>query len=73
MSAVFGSLIWAAMNFSNLFGALPIAWFFGSYVKTRYPDWWAKYTYVTSTAIIAGIALSALVQFFAVGFEGSQV
>ncbi|EME78963.1 uncharacterized protein MYCFIDRAFT_143283 [Pseudocercospora fijiensis CIRAD86] len=61
-----GGVLWAPLNFSMFAQAVPFAWFFGSYIKTRSPGWWSKYAMVLSTALTAGIGVSALVQFFAI-------
>ncbi|RDW61371.1 hypothetical protein BP5796_11263 [Coleophoma crateriformis] len=60
-----GGVLWAPVNFSEVWQALPFAWFFGSYIKSRYLAWWSKYAYVLSSALTAGIAFSALIQFVA--------
>lgn len=68
-----GGILWAPMNLSMFWQAVPFAWFFGVYVKDRYPGWWAKYALVFSTAMTSGIAVSALVQFFAITNTGVTV
>lgn len=35
--------------------------------------WWAKYNYVLSAAFTAGVAVSALVMFFAVGYHPKEL
>lgn len=35
--------------------------------------WWTKYTYVLSAALTAGVAISALVMFFAVDYHPKTV
>ncbi|KAH8887251.1 OPT superfamily oligopeptide transporter [Thozetella sp. PMI_491] len=61
-----GGIMWAPLNLSMMWQSLPFSWFFGVYIKDRWPGWWAKYALVLSTALTGGIALSALVQFFAI-------
>ncbi|KAF7538182.1 hypothetical protein G7054_g3169 [Neopestalotiopsis clavispora] len=63
-------VLWAPLNFSNLWGALPISFVAGYYVKTRYVDWWNKYNYVLSTALISGIAISLIIQTLAITNQG---
>lgn len=63
---VVAPILWAPLNFSNFIGAVPIAFIAGYWIKTRYPAWWAKYNYITSTALICGIALSTIIQFVAI-------
>ncbi|OGM47811.1 hypothetical protein ABOM_003346 [Aspergillus bombycis] len=62
-------ILWAPLNFSNFFQSLPISWFFGYYVKTRFPTWWGKYNYLISTGLITGIAFSVFIQFFSLSYN----
>ncbi|KAL4789279.1 OPT oligopeptide transporter protein-domain-containing protein [Aspergillus venezuelensis] len=59
-----GPILWAPLNFSNVWGALPISFVVGYLIKNRYPLFWNKYNYVFSTALTCGIALSLIAQFF---------
>lgn len=68
-----GGIMWAPMNFSMFWQALPFAWLFGVYIKDRWPGWWAKYALIMSSALGVGIALSTLVQFFALTNRDVQV
>ncbi|KAH6991340.1 OPT oligopeptide transporter protein-domain-containing protein [Ilyonectria sp. MPI-CAGE-AT-0026] len=61
-----GPILWAPSNFSNLWQALPVAFVAGYWVKTRYVEWWNKYNYVLSTALLSGIAFSTIIQFAAI-------
>jgi hypothetical protein len=70
---VIAPVLWAPLNFSNLWGALPISFVAGYYVKTRYVDWWNKYNYVLSTALISGIAISLIIQTLAITNQGLAV
>jgi hypothetical protein len=42
-----------------------VAWFSFQFVRSRYTALWAKYNYVIAAAFPAGIAVAALVIFFA--------
>ncbi|KAJ9672445.1 hypothetical protein PVL29_025883 [Vitis rotundifolia] len=44
--------------------------FFNLYVYRRYRQWWAKYTYVLSAALDAGVALMGIIIFFALQSKG---
>ncbi|KAH6900541.1 OPT oligopeptide transporter protein-domain-containing protein [Thelonectria olida] len=68
-----GGLIWAPYNFSYVWPAVPIGWFSWVYMKSRYLGLWSKYNYVLSAAFSAGIAISALVTFFALQYRGIEV
>ena len=39
-------------------------------IKGRKPLWWAKYNYVLSAALDSGVAVAAIVIFFALTFPG---
>ncbi|KAM0542843.1 hypothetical protein ACHAPJ_012623 [Fusarium lateritium] len=60
-----GPILWAPLNFSNIGPALPISFVFGYWIKSRYPEWWNKYNYILSTALLSGIAFSIVIQFVA--------
>lgn len=64
-----GALYLAPYNFSYLWTGMPIAWFFNSFVKKRFPAWWSKYALTMTTAFSVGLSLSALVIFFAVSYR----
>jgi len=38
------------------------------YIKGRFLAFWSKYNYILSSALSTGVAISALVQFVALGF-----
>ncbi|KAL7906470.1 OPT oligopeptide transporter domain-containing protein [Trichoderma velutinum] len=65
-----GGVLWAPLNLSMFWGALLFSYIFGVFIKDRWPGWWAKYALVLSSALTAGIVLSALVQFFAITNAG---
>ncbi|KAH7136264.1 OPT oligopeptide transporter protein-domain-containing protein [Dactylonectria macrodidyma] len=56
-------ILWAPLNFSNIGPALPVSFVFGYWIKSRYPEWWNKYNYILSTALLSGIAFSIIIQF----------
>lgn len=68
-----GGLIWAPYNLANIWPAVPVAWLFNVYIKRRFLAWWSKYNYVTTTAFSTAIAISAIVMFFALQFNGIEV
>ncbi|KAM6484707.1 OPT oligopeptide transporter protein-domain-containing protein [Trichoderma sp. SZMC 28011] len=65
-----GGVVWAPSNLSMFWGTLFFSYIFGVFIKDRWPGWWAKYALVLSSALTAGIVLSALVQFFAISNAG---
>ena len=70
---LYGSINWAPYNLSHSWPAVPIAWFFQVYVRKYYLPWWQKYNYILSTALDCGIAISAIVIFFALQWPGVQI
>ena len=40
---LYGGLVWAPYNLSNIWPAVPVAWLFNYYIKRRYLGWWSKY------------------------------
>ncbi|EHK17282.1 uncharacterized protein TRIVIDRAFT_161010 [Trichoderma virens Gv29-8] len=65
-----GGVVWAPLNLSMFWGTLLFSYIFGIFIKGRWPAWWDKYALVLSSALTAGIVLSALVQFFAIANAG---
>lgn len=68
-----GGLIWAPYNFTYIWPAVPVGWFSWVYLKKRYLGLWSKYNFVLSAAFSAGIAISALVIFFALQYSNIEV
>ncbi|KAH9938951.1 OPT-domain-containing protein [Epithele typhae] len=64
-----GALTWAPYNLSNVWPAVPLAWFFMVYIKSRALAWWSKYNYVMASALACAIAISGIIQFFALQFS----
>jgi len=68
-----GGLVWAPYSLANVIPVIPVAWFFNVYLKRRYLAWWSKYNYILTSAFSCGIALSAIVQYFALNFNGIEL
>ncbi|GAB1314622.1 hypothetical protein MFIFM68171_04832 [Madurella fahalii] len=68
-----GALSWAPFNLSYIWPAVPIAAFSWLYLKKRYLALWSKYNFVTSAAFSCGVAISAIVIFFALQISEIQV
>ncbi|KAK0448152.1 OPT-domain-containing protein [Armillaria borealis] len=68
-----GTLIWAPYNLSNTWPAVPIAYVFNMFIKKRFLSWWSKYNYILASAFTCAIALSAVIQFFAVQYVGAEI
>ncbi|TDZ41536.1 Glutathione transporter 1 [Colletotrichum trifolii] len=54
----------------NYTSAFVVSFIFNKWLKGKYPQWWAKYNYVLSAALDSGLAISAIVIFFALVFPG---
>lgn len=59
----------APFGFSFLWPACIFGFVFNYYIKRRYKVWWLKYAYVLAGAFNVGIAISAIVIFFAVQYH----
>ncbi|PCH02528.1 Tetrapeptide transporter, OPT1/isp4 [Penicillium occitanis (nom. inval.)] len=57
----------------NYTSALVVSLIFNKWIKGKYSQWWAKYNYVLSAALDSGLAISAVIIFFAVIFPGISV
>ncbi|KIY65641.1 OPT-domain-containing protein [Cylindrobasidium torrendii FP15055 ss-10] len=68
-----GALIWAPNNLSNIWPAVPLSYAFNVFIKKRYLGWWSKYNYVMASAIACAIAISAIIQFFAVQYKSVDI
>ncbi|ATY60958.1 Oligopeptide transporter OPT superfamily [Cordyceps militaris] len=68
-----GGIGWAPYNMTHIWPAVPIAAFSWLFVRSNYLAFWSKYNYVLSAAFAAGIALSAVVQFFGLAFTGVEI
>ncbi|PNP47306.1 hypothetical protein TGAMA5MH_01122 [Trichoderma gamsii] len=67
---LFGGLQWAPYNLTYMWPAVPVAAFSWVYIKKRYLALWSKYNFVLSAAFSAGIAISAIIQFFGLTYHG---
>ncbi|PHH71693.1 hypothetical protein CDD83_5123 [Cordyceps sp. RAO-2017] len=61
-----GSIQLIPYNFAYSLPTVPVAWFSWIYIRGRYPGFWSKYNFVLSSALSAGIAISALAMAFTV-------
>lgn len=61
-----GPALWGSpYNIGNFFPNVPVVWFSWQYLRRKYPGFWAKYNFVVAAAFPAGIAIAAVVIFFA--------
>jgi hypothetical protein len=61
-----GPALWGSpYNIGNFFPNVPVVWFSWQYLRRKYPGFWGKYNFVVAAAFPAGIAISAVVIFFA--------
>ncbi|KDQ12029.1 hypothetical protein BOTBODRAFT_176795 [Botryobasidium botryosum FD-172 SS1] len=68
-----GALQWAPYNISHVWPGMIVAYIFQSYIRKRYLPWWQKYNYVLSTALDCGVAICAIVSFFALQWKGVTI
>lgn len=60
---------WAPSNLSYKTPGIILSFIFMYWLPRHRLAWWEKYNYLLSAALTAGVALSALVIFFAVGYN----
>lgn len=68
-----GGLGFSPWNLTYIWPAVPVAAASWLYVKTRHLALWSKYNFVLSAALSAGIAISAIVQFFGLAYNNVEV
>lgn len=64
---------WAPYNLSYFTGGFYMALFWNGYLKSRFINWWRKYAFIFSAGMETGIALSAIVIFFAVQYQSRDI
>ncbi|KAG5363681.1 Oligopeptide transporter 2 [Yarrowia sp. B02] len=70
---VFGMLNYAPYNLTYMTGGIYAAVFFNIYIRKRWPAWWEKYVYIWGSAMNTGIAVSAIVIFFALQYTNTNL
>ncbi len=60
---------WAPSNLSYKTPGFILSFIFMFWLPKHRLAWWEKYNYVLSAALTAGVAISALIMFFAVGYN----
>lgn len=60
---------YAPYNLSYATGGMYVSFAFMWYLRNRYTSWFEKYTYVLSAGLSAGVAISAIIIFFAVQYK----
>ncbi|WVW80593.1 OPT family small oligopeptide transporter [Kwoniella bestiolae CBS 10118] len=69
----YGGLNWAPYNLSYLWPSVPLASFSWFYLRKRYLAFWSKYNFVLAAAWQCGIAIAAIVIFFAIQLPAVEV
>ncbi|KAK4108537.1 OPT superfamily oligopeptide transporter [Canariomyces notabilis] len=60
---------WAPSNLSYKTPGFILSYIFMYWMPRHRLAWWEKYNYVLSAALTAGVAISGLIQFFAIGYN----
>ncbi|KAL4806529.1 OPT oligopeptide transporter protein-domain-containing protein [Aspergillus unguis] len=68
-----GGTAWSPYNLAYMWPAVIPGWILWGYVRKRYLGFWSRYNYVLSAAFSAGVAVAAVVIFFALGYHGVVV
>ncbi|WWC92468.1 OPT family small oligopeptide transporter [Kwoniella dendrophila CBS 6074] len=69
----YGGINWAPYNLSYLWPSVPLASFSWFYLRKRYLAFWSKYNFVLAAAWQCGIAIAAIVIFFAVQLPAAEL
>jgi len=66
-----GPLTWSGgNNLSYATNGLYISFIFMYVIKRRYEAWWQKYNYLLEAGFDVGVAVSGIIQTFAIWWEG---
>ncbi|KAF7556436.1 hypothetical protein G7Z17_g1402 [Cylindrodendrum hubeiense] len=68
-----GGIHWSPYSIAYMWPAVPPAYISMKYLRTRYLPFWSKYNYVLSAGLSTGIAISAVVIYFAVSYHGFEI
>ncbi|KAL2788318.1 OPT oligopeptide transporter protein-domain-containing protein [Aspergillus keveii] len=68
-----GGHAWSPYNLGYMWPAVLPGWVSWNWLRRRYLGFWSKYNYVLSAAFSSGIAIAAVVIFFAVSDHGKEV
>ncbi|CAE6449591.1 unnamed protein product [Rhizoctonia solani] len=68
-----GGLNWAPYNLSHTWPAVVIGYIFQVHIRKRYLGWWQKYNYVLTSSLTCGVAIAAVVTFFALQWSGVEI
>ncbi|KAH6637374.1 OPT oligopeptide transporter [Boeremia exigua] len=68
-----GASYWSPYNLAYMWPAVIPGWFSMVFLRHRYLAFWSKYNYVCSAAFQAGIAIAAVIFFFAVSYPGVSI
>ena len=67
-----GSLTWSnGNNLSYATGGVYLSYIFMHHIKRRYGAWWEKYNYLLEAGFDVGVAISGIVQTFALSFDNT--
>lgn len=69
----YGGLNWAPYNMSMHLPGLIITWVSWAVIKPRFLAFWARYNYILYSAFTTGVAVSAIIIFFALQIPGKEV
>ncbi|KAK7433014.1 hypothetical protein QQZ08_000487 [Neonectria magnoliae] len=68
-----GGHTWSPYNLAYMWPAVVPGWLSWVIVRKRYLAFWSKYNYVLSAAFQTGVALAAVIIFFAVSYHGADI
>ncbi|OOF98977.1 hypothetical protein ASPCADRAFT_127562 [Aspergillus carbonarius ITEM 5010] len=71
--AFYGAADLAPYNVTYAWTPMVVGFIFNFWIKRRWQAWWEKYAYVFTSAMSCGVAISAIVIFFAVEYHAVNV
>ncbi|KAL3455317.1 OPT oligopeptide transporter protein-domain-containing protein [Aspergillus heterothallicus] len=68
-----GAHAWSPYNLGYMWPAVLLGWLSWNFLRKRYLSFWSKYNYVLSAVFSSGIAIAAVMIFFAVIYHGKEI
>ena len=73
VALLYGPLAWAPYNLSYVIPSIWVGWLSWIWLKNRYLGLWSKYNFVLSASFSSGIAIAAIVIFFALQYNAIEL
>jgi len=73
VALLYGPLAWAPFNLSYVIPSVWVGWLSWIWLKNRYLALWSKYNFVLSASFSSGIAIAAIIIFFALQYNNLEL